>query len=116
MEAKDISEYWGSGLEGDKVPFKDLLDREIVILDFEERPSLYDEEKSYALISAELEGKPIVTTTTGGAVLGSLRFLKMRGGLPGRIRCKVIQVKATTGRMMYSLVSAKGVEIEKVGE
>lgn len=116
MEAKDISEYWGSKIEGDKVPFKELVDREIVILDFDERPSLYDEEKSYALISAELEGKPIVTTTTGGAVLGSLRYLKARGGLPGKIKCKVVQVKATTGRMMYSLVSAKGVAIEKIEE
>lgn len=114
-DEKDISEYWGSRLEGDRVPFKELIDREIVILDFEERPSDYYD-RNYAIIAAELDGKPITTTTTGGAVLGSLKYLKERGGLPGRIRCKVVQKKSTKGRMMYSLVSAKGVEIEKIGE
>lgn len=114
-DEKDISEYWGSRLEGDRVPFKDLIDHEIVVLNFEERPSDYYD-RNYAIIAAELEGKPITTTTTGGAVLGSLRYLKEHGGLPGRVRCKVVYKKSNTGRMMYALVSAKGVEVEKIGE
>lgn len=115
-DEKDISEFWGPRLEGEKIPMKELVDRDIVLIDFETRPSLYHEGKNYALIQIEVDGQLKITTTTGAAVIGSLKYLKEKGGLPGRVKCKVIQKQSTKGRQMFSLASTGGTELGKIGE
>ena len=118
-EEKDISEFWigAPKMEGDKVEMKDLVDKDIVIIDAEIRPSLYREGKTYALIQIEREGKKEIIMTSAGAVQGSIRWLKDKGAIPGRVKCKIIQERAErTGRLMYKLASTVGVQMEEPGK
>lgn len=119
MEARDISEFWTGTqkMEGNKVEMKDLIGKEIIILDAEIRPSNYHEGKTYAMVQIERDGKKEIIMTSAGAVQGSIRWLKDKRAIPGRIKCKVVQERAkTTGRMMYKLASATCVEMEELGK
>lgn len=118
METRDISEFWTGTprMEGDRVEMKDLIDKNVVILDAEIRPSNFREGKTYALIQIEREGKKEIIMTSAGAVQGSIRWLKDKKAIPGRVECKIVQERATTGRLMYKLASAIGVKMEELGK
>lgn len=115
-DEKDISEFWVPKFEGDKVKISDLVDREIVILDFEARPSEYQQGKDYVLVQIEREGRKEVFTTTAAAIVGSLKWLGQRNAFPGRVRAKITQEVSTTGRKQYKLVSASSTPVEKIEE
>ena len=117
MEAtKDISEFWVPKFEGDKVKISELVDKDVIILDFEARPSQYYEGKFYVIVQIEYEGNKKVFTTTAAAIVGSLKWLKERKAFPGRVRAKIIQELSTKGRKQYKLASTSGVPVEKLEE
>lgn len=115
-EDKDISEFWKTPtFEGDKTKISELVDKEVVILDFEARPSQYREGKDYVIVQIECDGKKVFTTTAA-AIVGSLKWLKERGAFPGRVHTKIIQELSTRGRKQYKLASTSGVPVEKIEE
>jgi len=109
----DIGEIWAPRFEGEKIAFRELIGEDIVIFDFYEGPSQFQEGKTYVLISAEHAGVKIVTATSAQAVKDSLRKARELNLLP--VICRVVEKTSKSGKRKYlALESAHRPEIEKL--
>ena len=73
-------------LEGEKVLIADILDKEIIIKDFEKRLSMYKEDDQFFTVQAELDGK-IITFNTASSVLCK-QLNRIRSNLPVKATIK----------------------------
>jgi hypothetical protein len=94
-EFKDV--YEGPKVfEGEQVQLSELLDKAIVIKDFSELPSKYND-GTFAVVLAEIDGKT-ATFSTGSKVLME-QLNKIKDKLPVRVT-----IKQPEGKKYYTFV------------
>ena len=86
--------------EGEQVELNSIVNKEIVVKNYEELPSNFGPEGSvFLIVQAELEGQLITFSTGSKPVIDKIRRLKDKLPLKGTIVTK----RSTSGRKYYSI-------------
>jgi len=88
MPEFDFEEAYGPrvAFEGERRKIADVLDKEILVKDFIELPSQFQEGKNFVVISAEYGGKPITIATGSQTLLNQLRRVRENKKFPFKAR------------------------------
>jgi len=99
--ARDIKEVVPEeAVRGNLITVDEVLEKEIIVEDFELRPSAFREDQQYLSMKIRLKGEEFTLNTSAARILTAFQFLK-KDDLP--VKMTIEQIRLPGGRRVYRI-------------